>query len=493
MNDCEKEFIRGLNERALQWGRERQSEETGFIHLHYHIEREVHQAVPTYENFLFAYALLKSRTVEAIQEAKQLIDRLLYYQNERLEKGRGNFPIYLHDAPICHDPLLPLQLLVPCYFILSQFGVVIGEELVERLSLSVNKMVDHLVAVCREKPLSAGEELRFHALQRALKRLPGGAAISCERGEIREDELSAAWFSTKELGEMTLSLQILYGSIEKSPWSHFWEHLNSSYDRERACYTGPSLQSFFWEDRPLSPLYDAYMALFAGEPCKKLLSRTAVDLTAALVQDYSDRFEEVALPFRKKGFFAGTPWEVVCSKEYSLSYFDHQLDKNDSYWKGAIPFLLNWREGERALSLVAQGGNYSALSVAEEGETGGVYRLLYDLSLDVDTDHKEQKKELLLSVTKEPSLTLLVNKERSNTFQLGDKVQIVGKEQTIELSFSLEEGEGRFFGHIMAGNRISQLATKNGYRFNAYDWQIFLRTLEREGPCRLSVTIGLVH
>jgi hypothetical protein len=57
----------------------------------------------------------------------------------------------------------------------------------------------------------------------------------------------------------------------------------------------------------------------------------------------------------------------------------------------------------------------------------------------------------------------------------------------------VEEGEGRLFGHRMLGNRPAQLAVKGGERFNAYDWQIFFRTLDRSEKFRLRAKLQIGH
>lgn len=77
------------------------------------------------------------------------------------------------------------------------------------------------------------------------------------------------------------------------------------------------------------------------------------------------------------------------------------------------------------------------------------------------------------------STTLLVNGKRATTFQLGDLVTIDSKEVILNLIFSLAEGEGSFFGQISRGNRPTQCTNRGDHLYEAYDWQITLRTIHR--------------
>ena len=61
---------RDLLDRILQFSRKLQSAQTGFLHLNYQaLPEEQQDSIPLVENFLFALALLRSRTAENIQEA----------------------------------------------------------------------------------------------------------------------------------------------------------------------------------------------------------------------------------------------------------------------------------------------------------------------------------------------------------------------------------------------------------------------------------------
>jgi hypothetical protein len=79
----------------------------------------------------------------------------------------------------------------------------------------------------------------------------------------------------------------------------------------------------------------------------------------------------------------------------------------------------------------------------------------------------------------------------ATVFSLGDTLRIATPHLTIYLRFDLVEGEGSFLGHLSHGNRPTQIACKGQNQFAAYDWQIALRTLRREGPCKLKIDLKL--
>ena len=114
-------------ELALKAGRKRQSEITRFVHHCTEASEKSAEAIPTYENFCFALALLRSRTAENVLEAKALLERLLAFQ------VNGEFPVYLHEYPSCRYAGLGSKLYPILFFILRDFHMVLGDHLREQL------------------------------------------------------------------------------------------------------------------------------------------------------------------------------------------------------------------------------------------------------------------------------------------------------------------------------------------------------------------------
>lgn len=114
-------------ELALTAGRKRQSPVTGFVHHCYENPDHCQETIPVYENFCFALALLRSRTVDNILEARALLEKLLAF-----EVG-GHFPVYLHEFPRCRFEGLRSKLSSVIFYILRDFQTVLGESLPAQL------------------------------------------------------------------------------------------------------------------------------------------------------------------------------------------------------------------------------------------------------------------------------------------------------------------------------------------------------------------------
>ncbi len=201
-----------------------------------------------------------------------------------------------------------------------------------------------------------------------------------------------------------------------------------TWDPFLCCYKGTHLQEGY---EPAVTLYDLFLGEFSGRFSKRALQDHPIHLRASLVYPCKE-----ALEFEPRG-----------------THF-------------SFPYL--WGGPEQLHSLVC--------------ETKGEYRDGNFLLLDGPV---EEVMEIALYCDAHPSTELFVNGRRANTFCLGDEVVISSGSVQISLSFTLIEGQGRFWGHIFRSNRPGQL--KNGM----YDWKIGVRTVKREGPCVLKLTHSL--
>jgi hypothetical protein len=75
--------------------------------------------------------------------------------------------------------------------------------------------------------------------------------------------------------------------------------------------------------------------------------------------------------------------------------------------------------------------------------------------------------------------------QKATTFKLGDRITVQTPQLSINFKFELTSGSGDFCGHIFRSNRPSQIC--KGYE--AYDWQIGLRTLRRSPSAQIRITI----
>jgi len=112
-------------ELAIKAGRSRQSAQTGFIH-----EQDL---IPLYENLCFALALCRSHISDQILEARSLLEKIFHFEVE------GNFPIYLHEYPLCRDALFKVKIQPIFYWLMKDFFSLLGEKLKEKITLLMQK------------------------------------------------------------------------------------------------------------------------------------------------------------------------------------------------------------------------------------------------------------------------------------------------------------------------------------------------------------------
>ena len=107
----EIDLVRQLVELAVTAGRSHQSPQTSFVHYcHQKMDETVNHTIPPYENILFALALIRMQTVQNVNEGKEIISKILDFQNPET----GNFPVYLHEFPLCRDRFMSVHLFLLC-------------------------------------------------------------------------------------------------------------------------------------------------------------------------------------------------------------------------------------------------------------------------------------------------------------------------------------------------------------------------------------------
>ncbi|MFS8563022.1 MAG: hypothetical protein LVR00_01270 [Rhabdochlamydiaceae bacterium] len=120
---------------ALLATRKRQSRETGFVHYSYE-HPESRDTIPLFENFCFVLTLFKTRMADHVLEGKALLEKLLSFQVGK------NFPVYLHEFPLCRDLKLGKNIYPVIFWLLKDFYAVLGESLrnaLQKLLLTLPK------------------------------------------------------------------------------------------------------------------------------------------------------------------------------------------------------------------------------------------------------------------------------------------------------------------------------------------------------------------
>lgn len=488
MND-NLENMRMLQELALNGGKKRKSAQTGYFHYCYHLaEEEPHLSIPIVENFQMALALLKSKNVENIQEAKMLLEGLLHFQN-KMGATKGNFPIYLHQFPVCKDRFTGINVACVIFWILKQFRQVLGQDLKTRLEEALNLSVKHALHTHSEKKAPYPIAIKIASTTIAMSQLLEEDELK-NVGEEMLEELKKCpdeqyFFCPEFLGSIAVSLLMVYTRLSESPWAFFWNHLQITWHRGTATYAGPSLREWQLREEPQVTLYDLICGYFSGMFSNRALKETDVHLEAVLIPFSEERFAEISYPLELQGWIQGAKWSLYHAENMAYSSIEKGvLEINQAYEKGFNPFRLIWGGIDRVHTLVCQGGNIKRIALDKT-------EMVFDLSDPIDTVDREKNREILFFLDAHQDLEFFVSDQKATTFLLGEELTLRNNHLILSLSFHLEEGEGRFLGHWMPGNRTAQLDLKGKSRFQVFDRQLFLRTISRSDCCRFKIKLKI--
>ncbi len=486
------DLIRQLVNLAVNSGRSLQSSQTGFVHYCYRqLDYMNHDTMPLYENFLFVLALMRERTAESFAEAKSLVEKLLYFQDPE----SGNFPVYIHEYPLCKDRNLAAHLLPVFYWILRTFPSALGQALRDRFQASTEKAVNFCLKL-KEERLQFPIALKIACSLKVLGDLwakpdwtqTGDTWLEELLNEARQGTFTA-WYVPATCGDCLISLQLVYPSIAHSPWVALWNHLENTWNAYTASYVGPAYHQHQVKEQPEVTLLDLIMGFQTGNYSYRTLLNGPHMLQAALIHPTQDVITPIELPNLVEGTVQGRRWYVRQYNQWACSLLEKQSSdpaKNNTY--SAIQLL--WGDLNCAHTFVCQGGNIERIEyvVVENGVD-----LLLTLCEEIPTEARQKNREVNFFLDAHEDVSFYVNQLASATaFQMGDPVRICSANMNIGLKLVVDQGNGQFFGHIAMGNRPSQKYTSGEGRFKAYDWHLFLRTLDRESVCRIRAEIRFV-
>lgn len=492
MND-RNDAMRRLLELAVNYGRKHRSSQTGYLHYCYGNPEEPHLPIPLYENFLLALALLRTRLVENIQEAKVLLEGLIHFQNKVPGSlGEGNFPIYIHDYPICKDRFVGAHLVLPLYWILKNFSQVIGHELKKKLENAFIDVLNHSLKTHEEKPAPYPIALKIAAAAKAGGDLLHEHSLQLKGEQLLEKLVQSpdytTWYSPSTLGTMLTALIMAYPKLSDSPWSPLWKYLSETWHRHTGTYIGPALRLSQEGHEPKVTTYDLIMGYLTGVFSARVLKENPAHLEAVLIPAYEDILPNLQFPVVLEGNVSGDKWLVHHDERIAYSIIDKEnRPLNPPTENGYHPLRIIWGDLNKVHSLVCQGGNCRAIHGSARD---GNIILLADLGTLVEVEDKEKSREVVFFIDVQDEMGFLVEDHKSSTFQMGETLSIKDSQCSFTLAFLQEEGQGKFLGHRMLGNRPSQVANKGQKRYEAYDWMIFPRTIRRTEPCQLKVEIS---
>ena len=479
MNEISVDPLKRLNEWALITGRKYQSPQTKFIHYFYgRVSPDKADTIPLYDNALFVLALLRSRTIEAIQEAKQLLRHLLAFQIQTEGDQQGSFPIYLHHYPECQDPSVALRLLTPFYWIIKQFGHILGSDLKQQLEQAIDLALEFCLRSHQQKPFPYPLAIRLAAFQVAY-----GRASSPILDDLAHQQLTA-WHTTTQLVDILVGLQMAVTELSTSIWQPLWERMIQTWHIPTGSYMGPHIREWDIDGEPKPALYDLYGGYFSGQFSTRAEKHDIFQLQSVLIQPTTDRFPH-SFPLMSQSDYKQQHWEACLYPTYTYTLLDKNHAPNPSLDKTWTPFRFVWGDLKKMFSFVCQGGSCEKVEVTQNGQNIQLIFELDDLQID-EASHKERVIEFFVSYA--PQVHFTINDQFANTFKFGQVLQLALGPFKFEMQWNLLSGEGDFFGHWMYGNRHSHIDQDNNH-LQAHDWTLFLRSLRRTGHCRIQVLI----
>lgn len=478
-----------LNELAIAAGRKRQSEQTGYIHHFYQTEEESPaQTIPVMENIYFVLALFRTRVSENVFEAKELLDRLLFFQSP----SDGNFPIYIHEYPVCKDRFLGAQLLPVFYYILEEFHSVLGSDLKQRLHLAANKLISLILKNLQEKSAGYPISMKIAASAKVFGIYFKDLSLE-EQGTLLLDQLSAqgthsSWLVPTAIADICIALQMVYGKISGSSWKNFQTHLIQTWHQTTRSYAGPGMKQYQRCDEPQPTLYDLFLGYFTKGFSNRALKDAIFHLQAVLIRPTEELFPDVDYPFSVEGNVNGSQWFIYQDEKFAYSLIEKKALENLAYENAFHPFSMIWGTKERVHSFVCQGGNFEFFRFFPKKKE---IEFLFQLSPKFELEEREKNRELIFFFDIEPDICMSIHGESATTFAMNEEFFLKTPQLQFSLVVSLIDGEGQFLGHIMKGNRPSQNSAKGIHRFKAYDWQLFFRTLRRTPACHLKAILNI--
>lgn len=426
--DIEEDLKRRMVELNLFAARSYQSPHTKYVHLNYESEG-ARDTIPLFENFCFALALFRSRISENVLEGKTLLENLLFFEVD------GNFPIYLHEYPQCKDRDFSLKLLPVFHWLLIDFRSALGDSFCVRLKMLIGRILSHGYKMHAQRPLSKSSEFRLKS--------------------YFQKEALFSWVpsSPEEWAEALITWQMAASLNVKL--DRFLEEALERWHPLLCTYIGPQHQD---RSEPKTTLLDLFMGQYYGHYSNRALQAHKVHLLASLIQ-----------PFNEMGTKGVVPTHL-----------------SSSLHAGSVePYTLYWGSLEKLNSLFLDSKMGSCSMQQKEGD------IAFTLTLPPHTISDSQDvSELSLFMNLSPSQEIYVQGLKATTFQIGDSIDLVSEGLQLRLRILIEKGEGRFFGHILRGNRPNQKG--NNLKFETYDWQIALRTIRRSEECILRVEVTIL-
>lgn len=397
-----------------------------------------------YDNFLYALALLRSKTQENILEAKNLLERLFFFQQPFKElENYGSFPVALHDFPRCSDKMQPVHILTVLYWIQKEFSHVLASK---KLASVIEKLIDVCLAMNMDEfPLWA--KIKHAAVLYAFDKKVEFVDID---EKIIPDPTSFA--------QIMLAYQLAPQAID---WRPFWSLVWATWHPKACRFCGPSFRLFQDGFEQEVTLYDYFMAQFTGSLSTASGICQPGALQASLVRQDHLLCDAACLQ------------NVYKSDVTSISIITDAKAKGS----GFAPFYL--LTGSHSLVIDGNLSHYQ-----KEANR-------FSLFIDIDMPAIDEKEPSALSIyfDNQKDCDVQVSGKKASCFTLDEPITIKLGDLSLKATFEPISGACQFVGHISRANRKSQKQIKS--RTEAYDTKLFLRAIRGATSCQIKVNLEI--
>lgn len=266
---------------ALAAGKSLFSTQTGYLHCYLEDPKAVRQdPIPLVENFLYAYALLRSRFVQSVCEARELLWKLLSFEVQ------GRLPTYMHEYPECRSWHASIELLPVLFYLLQEGPIVLGEELYHRTDSCLKRV---LCTLYEEQELPLFAQRRVDAVQRQY----------CPPKEEWKLDSPSQW------AEFCLCAQIAKVPLDEmlSVWNPVFH-----------VYVGSQEQRIQEGEEPVVTLLDYFMGEAFSSFSSRAEKNTLQALRAILVQPFSNK--PTIVPSKDRCLILSSPLKRQCCTVY---------------------------------------------------------------------------------------------------------------------------------------------------------------------------------
>jgi hypothetical protein len=226
-------------------------------------------------------------------------------------------------------------------------------------------------------------------------------------------------------------------------------------------YIGPAeklLQAGYY---PQCTLYDYYLGSLATGHSKYADKPSAAALQAALVYPMEQKLPSAHM---------GTKWGLSTHLG-PCSY-------------GAYPVYFVTEEQTVVLE-IPKG------ALIEATRQNNTFELTLELTKEMYTDNVEKAIAWSWFVSDRGAISMTTDGKKSTAFALQDKMELSVGKARLSISSEQLEGDAQFMGHVMLGNRHSQLSLKGADRFNAYDRQYLMRVVRGTTNCKVKISLTI--